>query len=132
MDLSFTHYRLLVKDYKACYRFYREVLGLGIAWGNENTGYVEFETGETRLAVFTRPEMADVVGTGELSSEETCQDIGTIIFRVPDVDAAFDHLVKKKVPPVTEPADRPEWGIRTAHFRDPDGNLIEINCRLST
>jgi catechol 2,3-dioxygenase-like lactoylglutathione lyase family enzyme len=26
--------------------------------------------------------------------------------------------------------DRPEWGIRTAHFRDPDGNLIEINQPL--
>lgn len=24
----------------------------------------------------------------------------------------------------------PDWGIRTAHLRDPDGNLIEINQPL--
>jgi len=30
----------------------------------------------------------------------------------------------------TEPTDRSVWGIRTAHFRDPDGNLIEINHAL--
>lgn len=31
----------------------------------------------------------------------------------------------------TPATDRPDWGIRTAHFRDPAGNLIEIKQRLS-
>jgi catechol-2,3-dioxygenase len=29
-----------------------------------------------------------------------------------------------------EPASHPEWGIRTAYLRDPDGNLIEINSQI--
>ena len=24
------------------------------------------------------------------------------------------------------PTDRPDWYLRTAHFRDPEGNLIEL------
>lgn len=27
---------------------------------------------------------------------------------------------------VTEPHDRPEWVMRVAHLRDPEGNLIEL------
>jgi hypothetical protein len=28
---------------------------------------------------------------------------------------------------VGAPQDRPEWGIRVAHVRDPDGTLVEVN-----
>jgi lactoylglutathione lyase len=31
---------------------------------------------------------------------------------------------------LTEPKNRPDWGIRTAHFRDPAGNLLEIYSPL--
>ena len=31
---------------------------------------------------------------------------------------------------VAEPQDCPDWMMRTAHFRDPDGNLIEINSAI--
>jgi len=52
------------------------------------------------------------------------------LFEVPNVDRASQELKTKGVVFETEPMDRPEWGIRTAHFRDPDGNLIEINQPL--
>lgn len=56
-----------------CFRFYRDVLGLKVTWGEE----------------------ADGSASG----------------------AAFE----------TEPTTYRGWGIRAAHLRDPDGNLIEIN-----
>ena len=31
---------------------------------------------------------------------------------------------------LTDPHDRPDWGIRVAHLRDPDGNLVELSRRL--
>lgn len=31
---------------------------------------------------------------------------------------------------MAEPKDYPDWGIRAAHVRDPDGNLIEIENEM--
>ena len=57
--------------------------------------------------------------------------LGTaLVFFVGDVDVACFKLKKRGVAFVTEPFDRPDWGIRVAHFRDPNGNLIEINGEL--
>ena len=131
MEYSLTHVRLLVEDYKACFKFYSETIGLKVSWGNENTGYAELDTGDASLAIFTRNEMAQVVGTAALPASAVCQDRHTVILRVPDVDKAFEDLREKDVTFVTEPQDHSDWGIRTAHLRDPDGNLIELNCRLA-
>jgi catechol 2,3-dioxygenase-like lactoylglutathione lyase family enzyme len=45
---------------------------------------------------------------------------------VESVDAAYGELRAKGISFLAEPGDRSDWGIRVAHFRDPDGNLIEI------
>ncbi len=131
MEYSLTHVRLLVEDYKACFKFYSETIDLKVSWGNENTGYAELDTGDASLAIFTRNEMAQVVGNAALPASAVCQDRHTVILRVPDVDKAFEDLRGKDVTFVTEPQDQSDWGIRTAHLRDPDGNLIELNCRLT-
>jgi len=45
---------------------------------------------------------------------------------VEDVDAAYEALVAKGVTFLRPPTNQP-WGLRTAHFADPEGNLWEIN-----
>jgi lactoylglutathione lyase len=52
-----------------------------------------------------------------------------LIFAVDDVDETF-HSLKEKIEFITEPHDREDWGIRVAHFRDPNGTLIEINKNI--
>jgi lactoylglutathione lyase len=128
--VKLTHIRLLVRDYGACFRFYRDVMGFEPVWGDESSGYADLDAGNATLALFGRGEMAKVVGTGELPAEALAQDTAVLIFAVEDVDAATARLQERRVPLVAAPADRPEWGVRTAHFRDPDGNLIEINAPL--
>jgi predicted enzyme related to lactoylglutathione lyase len=49
---------------------------------------------------------------------------------VEDVDAACLELQKKGIAILVPPIDRPAWTIRTAHFKDPDGNIIEINSYM--
>ena len=44
---------------------------------------------------------------------------------VPDVDAVCAELADRGVPLVNGPMDRP-WGIRTASFRDPSGQIWEV------
>ena len=59
------------------------------------------------------------------------QDSVVLVLATANVDEAAKALRAKGVALATEPTDRPLWGIRTAHFRDPDGHLIEINSPLA-
>ena len=118
--MRLTHVRLLVSDMGASYRFYKDVLGLPTTW-DENPGYAEFEVGpESALAIFPRAEMGDAV---ELRPGHG--DRVVIVLSVENVDAAVGVLRAKGVE-IGSPLDRPDWGIRVAHLRDPDGNLVEL------
>jgi catechol 2,3-dioxygenase-like lactoylglutathione lyase family enzyme len=46
-------------------------------------------------------------------------------FKVDDVDAAFEAMVRRGAVAAVDPATRP-WGQRTAYVRDPDGHLVEL------
>jgi len=128
--LDMTHVRLLVSDMKACYRFYREVLGLEPLWGDGEGTYASFKAANVALALFQRQAMAGAAGTIDKPSRVESQDPLALIFEVDDVDTAVQQLEQKGVRFVTQPQDRPDWGICTAHFRDPDGTLIEIYTNL--
>ncbi|MGI8505002.1 MAG: VOC family protein [Hassallia sp.] len=132
MTLQFTYVRLLVSNFEACFIFYRDVMGFDISWGDKNGAYAEFKTGDTKLALFKQHLMAEAVGNANQPSFLECQDRSALIFAVGNVDETYQQLTKKDVRFVTEPCDHPDWGTRTAHFRDPDGNLIEINSNLGS
>jgi len=131
--MRLTYIRLLVSDFPASFRFYRDVMGFEVAWGEENDGYADFRAGEgTNLALFDRTEMSEAIGTSNLpvSAPGPVQDQVMLIFGVEDVDEVLGRLRRQGVQFVADPQDHPDWGIRTAHFRDPYGNLIEINSPI--
>ena len=53
-----------------------------------------------------------------------------LVFEAADLDSTVEALKARGVHFVAELQDRPDWGIRTAHLRDPEGNLIELNSPL--
>ncbi len=120
----YTHTRLLVDDLPACVRFYRDVLGFTPVFGDENNVYVEFATGDVMLSLYSRALMGAVTGH---EGHHGTQDRLLLSLAVENVDASYEELKSKGVEFVVPPTDRPVWALRTAHFRDPDGNLIEIN-----
>ena len=118
--MRLTHVRLLVSDMGASFRFYKDTLGLPTSW-EENPGYAEFEVGpDTALAIFPRAEMAEAVELRPAGG-----DGAVVVLAVEDVDAAVEEL-RARGAVLDPPFDRPDWGIRTAHVRDPDGNLVEL------
>ncbi len=129
--LNFSYVRLLVVDYPACFRFYQNMLGFTVRLGDEHSGYAELQTGDVTIALFERQTMAEAVGNADLPLDVAGQDRFVVIFAVDDVDETCRQLQTRGVTLVAEPVDRPDWNVRTAHLRDPDGNLIEINSRLS-
>lgn len=126
--LTFTHVRLLVQNYEECFLFYRDGLGFEVGWGDKQSMYADFKTnGGSEIALFDRRFMAEALGTGHLPADRDSMDTHCLVFRVDSVDAYYRTLSEKGVRFINEPHDRKDWGIRVAHFRDPDGHLIEIN-----
>jgi lactoylglutathione lyase len=125
--MTLTHVRLLVRDYLRCLRFWRDTVGLALVFGDEDGTYASFDTGSARLSIYLAAEMAEVVELREPSS--TSADRSLVQLDVEDVDVAVDRLRTRGLS-VTTPSDQRGWGIRVAHFRDPEGNLIELAQRL--
>ena len=123
--------RLLVNDFPVCFRFYHDVMGFNPTFGKEEDVYAYFDTGATGIELFVRKYMADVVGRSDAPAGDGSQDRGMMSFQVDSVDESYKELQGKGVTFVTEPTDRADWGVRAAHFRDPDGNLLEIYQSLN-
>jgi len=118
--------RLLVDDFDACFRFYRDVLGLEPVWGEEGGRYADFKAGEGLIALFKRDLMATAVGTEDLPARADAQDRAAIVLQVDDLEETVARLRARGAAFVAEPQDYPAWTIRAAHLRDPEGNLIEL------
>lgn len=131
MSLKLDNVRLLVIKFEECFRFYRDVLGFEVIWGDEGSGYAAFKTSSTgRLSIFKRGEQAKIVGTADLPSETRAQDHFVLVLRSRNVDKRLKRMKGKCTGPIIGPADYPDWGIRAAYIRDPDGNLLEIHSPL--
>ncbi|MNC56968.1 Glyoxalase-like domain protein [compost metagenome] len=121
--------RLLVPNLRECFIFYRDIIGLKVLHGNEDTPYAEFHTGDIHLTL--EPLMGNELAQAlEEPRDFSKKDQVALIFKAEDVDAVYNHLRSQKVEFVKEPHDTPEWGHRVAYFRDPAGTLIEINQGL--
>jgi lactoylglutathione lyase len=113
---------LIVEELDRALRFYTEVLGLRL--GHRSGEYAQFDTGSTRLALYTRRAMSEILGIslGAPTAHAPGFEIG---FKVADVDTAFSDLVARGAVSALPPTDR-AWGQRTGYVRDPDGHLIEL------
>ena len=127
------HTRLLVTRFGECFKFYRDIMGFAITWGDEDSGYASFHDGHgarVSLALFSRQSMADTVGLTKFPTDAFCQDRFMLIVQVEDVDATVERLSQRGIQFEVGPQDYADWGMRGAYLRDPDGNLIELSGSL--
>lgn len=132
MAYRFLSTRLLVVDFAACFRFYRDTLGFRPLFGSEHDAYADFEVGAATLSLIDRHVMGAALGTSGRFPADAVADPVCLVVGVDDVDAAWAHLQGIGVRLAAGPTDHREWGTRTAHVRDPDGNLIELNQPLAS
>ncbi|WP_441248633.1 VOC family protein [Kitasatospora sp. McL0602] len=126
------HPRLLVGRYADAFRFYDavlpELIGATRTRGSADGPYASWDVGaEGVLAIFDRAVSAAALGLAEGGSGGGL-DRAMFVSRVEDVDRGYELCLRHGGEAVAAPADRPEWGpgMRTAHLRDPDGNLLEL------
>lgn len=108
--------------FEAVLEFYRD--GLGLVPAKVLAGrYASFDLGAvTALAVIARDEFEGIARPGEIGGDRQM-----VVLRVADVDAFTERAVAHGGTVVTPPTDR-DYGLRSAHYRDPDGNLVELQA----
>nr|WP_042447356.1 VOC family protein [Streptacidiphilus jiangxiensis] len=128
------HPRLLVDRFADAFAFYDAVLpelfGARLMKGTAAGPYANWDVDdEAILVLFDRAALAGTIGSDHLpTAAPAAQDRAMFVCRVGDVDAGLALCLQHGGTAVTEPTDRPDWGpgLRTAHLRDPEGHLIEL------
>ena len=130
--MKFSNVRLLVKDYKKCFEFYAEKLGLEPAWNLKDACYASFNVadGIEGFALFASDYMAPFVGNAEKTQPSACREKSLVSFEVENVDATYQAFLEKGIEFINQPADWPDAGMRTVYLRDPEENLIEFYTPL--
>ncbi len=105
------HVAVNVKDVHASLKFYKEVLGLSVAWDkSEDWGFLRL--GNDDLALLQQD-----VGKHH-------PHVGMRLANREEVSAMYEHLKSKGVKMLTEPMAHRDESF-SFYFSDPDGNVIE-------
>ena len=126
MQFRYIYTRLNVENFQACKAFYRDVLGLGIKFEDDQDEYVEFDTGSTRISLFNREKLTDFIPATEDLSYDTHSAQTVLSFQVRDMEEAVGYLKGHGVTLLNPQTNYPDRGFISTCFRDPDGNLIEL------
>lgn len=121
--MDFASIRIITDDIERLTRFYELVTQTPAS--RPAPVFAEFRTSAGTLAIASTATVAMLGKHAPLSGHNA-----TIIveFLVADVDAEFTRLQAALDVIVLEPTTMP-WGNRSAMFRDPDGNLINLFTR---
>lgn len=126
MKFEYIYTRLYVKDCRACYEFYHDILGLEATFISEMDTYVELTNGQVKLTLLNQNKIKEYLGTQtNFLFEGNCDRIA-VSFQVEDVEEACQYLKTKGVEIISPAWDILDWGIKIAFIRDPEGNLIEL------
>uniref|UniRef100_A0A942YF33 VOC family protein n=1 Tax=Neobacillus citreus TaxID=2833578 RepID=A0A942YF33_9BACI len=120
--MSFTSIRIITEDVDRSVAFYELVTGQVAV--RPAPVFAQFEGDGAVLAIAapaTVAALGDVVVPGKNRSV-------FVEFEVTDVDAAFRRL-EPALHDVVQPPTTMPWGNRSALFRDPDGNLVNLFAR---
>jgi len=114
---------LFVADLDRAKTFYRDTLGLQMKYEDQESAGFDFDP--TLLLLLSIAGAQDLLSREAVAVPRPAGSSSQLVAFVDDVDALYTDLVAQGVEIVRKPIDR-EWGLRTAHFKDPDGNIWEI------
>jgi catechol 2,3-dioxygenase-like lactoylglutathione lyase family enzyme len=113
---------LFTEDLAATKAFYARVFGLPVAFEDADSAVFKFGGMQVNLLdVRAAPELVEPAVVGGPDAGARMQ----ITINVEDVDATCAELARRGVTLLNGPIDRP-WGVRTATFKDPAGNVWEV------
>ena|SRR2546421_4323570 len=120
---------LFVRDLARCTAFYRDTLGLEVQESTPDT--VSFQMENVYFFLLEASAAAHMISEEALELKIGGGSRVLLAAGVEDVDAAYEALKAKGVTFLRPPTNQP-WGLRTAYFADPEGNLWEINQSIGS
>jgi lactoylglutathione lyase len=119
---------LFVRDLHRQKDFYQSVMGLEFEHGDERSA--AFKMGPDSFLLRDHTGAQDLLSPQDVDHEVSRGARSVLVTPVDDVDAAYEELRARGVEFIRAPEDR-WWGLRCAHFRDPEGNVWEIHQPVS-
>ncbi len=113
---------ILSKDVERLVNFYRQLLHVEVDREGDNAA---FHTEGAELSIFSYQGMERMVPGSMVEAGCGCF---TVDFEVDDVDRDYEQLAGQGGPCIKPPVTYP-WGRRSAWFRDPDGNIVNLFSR---
>ena len=118
---------LFVEDLQRSKPFYRHVFGLRMIFQDDSSAAFDFDN--TIINLLSLPAARELIEPGAVAAPEAGSRLQLTIW-VDDADAACAELEARGVTLLNAPLSR-EWGMRTAGFTDPAGNVWELAQELS-
>jgi len=119
---------LFVADLDRAKAFYRDTLGLRMKFEDEASATFDFDTDALHLLSIAGAQ--DLLSNEAVAVPHPTGASSQLVAFVENVDEIYTELVSQGVEFLRKPTDR-SWGFRTAHFKDPDGNIWEIAQSLA-
>ncbi|GLV55356.1 glyoxalase/bleomycin resistance/dioxygenase family protein [Dictyobacter sp. S3.2.2.5] len=115
---------VFVRDLATSMAFYRDTLGLKMTFSDAVSA--TFQLGDLYFLLLDVSSAAELIGVNVSELKADGGPRGLFAAGVEDVDAAYEAFKARGVTFLKPPIDQ-HWGLRTAHFADPEGNVWEIN-----
>jgi len=130
MTIALQYCHITVNDPDESLGFYRDALGLEVRNDVASGGFRWVTLGSPDQPgleiVLSEPHAGRSQADGDALQELLTKGVlPAIVFRVDDLDKAFERVRVSGAEVLQEPIDQP-WGPRDCAFRDPSGNLVRI------
>ena len=113
---------LFCADLDASTAFYRDALGAALVNADPQSAF--FDLAGSKILLLSPAGAVDLVGDAVATGTGT-PATGELVCFVDDIDEVVIALARRGVAFLRGPEDR-RWGMRTAHFSDPDGHVWEL------
>jgi catechol 2,3-dioxygenase-like lactoylglutathione lyase family enzyme len=131
MTIALQYCHITVNDLDESLGFYRDALGLQVRNDVASGGFRWVTLGSPDQPgleiVLSEPHAGRSQADGDALQELLTKGVLPMtVFRVDDLDAAFEKVRASGADVLQEPIDQP-WGPRDCAFRDPSGNMVRIS-----
>jgi catechol 2,3-dioxygenase-like lactoylglutathione lyase family enzyme len=131
MTIALQYCHVTVNDLDESLGFYRDALGLDVRNDVASGGFRWVTLGTPDQPgleiVLSEPHAGRSQADGDALQELLTKGVLPMtVFRVDDVDVAFERVRASGAEVLQEPIDQ-AWGPRDCAFRDPSGNMVRIS-----